>query len=82
MNEVIAGGLMIVLWQPQHNGFSASLWYPGTFVADNAGRLDCAKSLMGVQLRIPRSDRVRSPRVSGEAPMNIRGSDDYCRRYH
>jgi hypothetical protein len=82
VSEGIAGGLMIVLWQPHHKGFSASHWHPGTSVADVSRRLDCAKSLLGFQIRIPGSDWVRSPRVSGEAPMNIRSYDDYCRRYH
>ena len=52
VSEGIAGGLRIVIWQPQHKGFSASHWYPSTSVADDAQRLDCAKSLLGVQICI------------------------------
>jgi hypothetical protein len=51
---------MMVIWQPQHKGFGASHWHTGTSVADDARRLDCAKSLPGIQIRIPGSDRVRS----------------------
>ena len=61
VSEGIAGGLMIVIWQPHHKGFSASHWRPGTSVADDSRCLDCAKSLLGVQIHIPGSDRVRSP---------------------
>ena len=61
VSEGIAGGLMIGIWQPQHKGFSASHWRPGTSVADDARRLDGAKSLLGAQIRISGSDRVRSP---------------------
>ena len=35
------------------------------FVTDDARRRDCAKSLLGVQIRIPGSDRVRSPWCRG-----------------
>ena len=56
MSEGIAGGLMTVIWQPQQNGFSASHWHPGTSVTDDARRLDGAKSLLGVQIRILGSD--------------------------
>jgi hypothetical protein len=55
VSEGIAGDLMTVIWQPQHKGFSASHWHPGTSVADDVRRLDCAKSLLGVQIRIPGS---------------------------
>ena len=65
VSESIAGGLIIVIWQPHHKDFSASHWYPGTSVADDARRLDGAKSLLGVQIRIPGSDRVRSPWCMG-----------------
>ena len=65
VSEGIAGGLIIVIWQPQHKGFSASHWHPGTSVADDARRLDCAKWLLGAQIRIPGSDRVRSPWCMG-----------------
>src|ERR1019366_1362281 len=65
VNEGIAGGLIIVIWQPHHKGFSASHWHPGTSVADDARRLDCAKSLLRVQIRIPGSDPVRSPWCMG-----------------
>jgi hypothetical protein len=61
VSEGSAGSRMIVIWQPQHKEFSASDWRPGTSVADDARRLACAKSLLGVQIRIPSSDRVRSP---------------------
>jgi hypothetical protein len=61
VSEGITDGLMIVIWQPQYKGFSASHWHPGTSVADDSRRLDCAQSLLGVQIRIPGSDRVPSP---------------------
>ena len=53
--------MIYVIWQPQHKGFSASHWHTGTSVADDARRLDCAKSSLEVQIRIPGGDRVRSP---------------------
>ena len=65
VSEGIAGGLMMVIWQPNHRGFSASHWHPGTSVADDARRLDCVKSLLGVQISIPGSDSVRSPWCMG-----------------
>src|SRR5664279_6464518 len=49
------------IWQPNHKGFSASHWRPSTSVADDTWRLDCAISLLGVQIPIPGSDRVRPP---------------------
>jgi hypothetical protein len=51
VSEGIGGGLIMVIWQPEHKGFSASHWSPGTSVADDARRLDCAKSLLGVRRR-------------------------------
>jgi hypothetical protein len=57
VSEGIAGGLIIAIWQPYHKGFSASHWNPGTSVAEDSRRLDGAKSLLGVQIRIPGSDR-------------------------
>ena len=42
VSEGIAGGPMIVIWQPHHKGLSASHWHPGTSVADDAWRLDGA----------------------------------------
>ena len=65
VSEGIAGGLIIVIWQPHHQGFSASHWHPGTCGADDSLRLDCAKSLLGVQISIPGSDRVRPPWCMG-----------------
>jgi len=56
VSEGIPGGLMIVIWQPHHEGFSASHWHPGTSVADDARHLDGAKPLLGVQIRMPGSD--------------------------
>ena len=67
VSEGIAGDLMTVIWQPQRKGFSASHWHPGTSVADDARRLNGAKSLLGVQIRIPGSARVRSPGVSHDS---------------
>jgi hypothetical protein len=61
VSEGFAGGLMMVIWQPDHKGHSAAHWHPGTSVVDDARRLDGAKSLQGVQIRIPSSARVRSP---------------------
>jgi hypothetical protein len=61
VSEGITGGLNMPIWQPQHKGFSATNWRPGTYVTYDALRLDCAKSLLGVQIRIPGSNRVRSP---------------------
>src|ERR1039458_431451 len=43
----IAGGLIIVIWQANHRGMSASHWHPGTSVAGDARRLDWAKSALG-----------------------------------
>src|ERR1035441_6286344 len=57
LSEGVAGDLMIVIWQPHHKGFGASHWRPGTYVADDARRLNCAKSLLGV-----RSERGRRGR--------------------
>jgi hypothetical protein len=34
VSEGIAGGLIMVIWQPHHKGFSASHWHTGTSVAD------------------------------------------------
>jgi hypothetical protein len=51
----------LVIWQPNHKGFSASHWQPGTCGAYDSLRLDCSKSLLGVQISIPGSDRVRPP---------------------
>ena len=56
VSEGIPGGLMIVIWQPHHEGFSASHWHPGTSVADDARHLEGAKPLLGVQIRMPGSD--------------------------
>jgi hypothetical protein len=61
VSQGIVGALMLVIWQHRHRGSSASHWQPGTCGADDARRLDCAKSLLEVQIRIPSSDRVRSP---------------------
>src|ERR1019366_4227480 len=69
VSEGIAGGLMIVIWQPQHKGFSASHWDPGTSVVDDARRLDGAKSLLGIQIHISGSNRVRSPWCGGSAAV-------------
>ena len=48
VNEGIAGGLIIVIRQPHHRGFSASHWHPGTSVAKDSRRLDGAKPLLVV----------------------------------
>jgi hypothetical protein len=61
VSQGIAGGLMRVIWHPQHIDFSASHWHPGTSVADDARRRDGAKSSLGVQIRIPGSDVVCLP---------------------
>ena len=42
---------MKVIWQPHHNGFSASHWRSGTSAADHARRLNRAKPLLGVRGR-------------------------------
>ena len=65
VSERIAGGLMIVIWQPHDRGFSASHWQPGTSAADGARRRDCSKSLLRVEISIPGSDRVRQPGCRG-----------------
>ena len=57
----IAGGLMMVTRQPDDRGFGASYWHAGTSVAGDSRRLDCAGSLLGGLIRVPGSDRVRSP---------------------
>ncbi len=59
--ERVAGALMTVIWQQHHKGLSASAWQPGTYGADDAQRLDGAKLLLEVQIRIPRSGSGRSP---------------------
>jgi hypothetical protein len=50
VSERIAVGLMIVIWQPHHQGFSASNWQPGTSVAYGSRHRDCAKSLLRVEI--------------------------------
>ena len=65
VSEGFAGGLMIIIRQPHHKGYSGAHWHPGTSVVDDARRLDGAKSLQGVQIRIPSSARVRSPWCMG-----------------
>jgi hypothetical protein len=61
VSQGIAGALRIFIWQHRHKGLSASHWQPGTCGANASLRLDCAKSLLEVQIRIQGSDRVRSP---------------------
>ena len=61
VSERIAGGLIVAIWQPHHKGFRASHWQPGTCGAYDSLHLDSAKSLLGVQISIPGSDRVRPP---------------------
>jgi hypothetical protein len=65
VSERTAGGLIIVIRQPHHRGFSASHWHPGTSVSENSRRLDGAESLLGVQICIPGSVRVRPPWCMG-----------------
>jgi hypothetical protein len=65
VSERIAGGLIIVIWQPHRQAFSASHWNPGTSVADDSRRRHGAKSLLGVQISIPGTDRVRRPWCMG-----------------
>ena len=65
VSEGIAGGLILVIWRPHYKDFSASHWHPGTSVTEDSRRLGCAKSLLGVQIRIPGSDGVRSPWCMG-----------------
>ena len=60
-SEGITCALIRVIWQPHHKGLSASYWHSRTSVTDDARRLDCAKSLMGAQIRIQNSDTDRSP---------------------
>src|ERR1035438_406618 len=43
--------------EPHHQVLSASHWQPVTSVADVSRRRDCAKSVLGVQISIPGSDR-------------------------
>jgi hypothetical protein len=81
-SEGITCALIRVIWQPHHKGLSASYWQLGTSVADDARRLDYAKSLRGVKIRIPGSDSVRLPRMSGEARLSLRGSYEQSRRYY
>ncbi len=57
----IAGALRTVICQPHHKGLSVSPWQPGTCGADDAQRLDGAKLLLEVQIRIPRSGSGQSP---------------------
>ena len=65
VSESVAGCLIIAIWQPHHRAFGTYHWCPGTSVADDSRRLDGAKSLLGVQIRIPGSERVRSPWCMG-----------------
>jgi hypothetical protein len=65
VSEHIAGGLIMAIWQPHHKGLSASHWHPGTSVTDDPRCRDGATSLLGVQVSIPGSDRIRSPRSMG-----------------
>ena len=60
-SERIAGGLIIVIWQPHHQDYSAYRWQPGTCRDDDSQRLGYSKSLLGFQISIPGSDRVRPP---------------------
>jgi hypothetical protein len=48
--------------EPHHQVLSTSHWYPGTSVAGGSRRLDCAKSLLGVQISIPGSARCWTKR--------------------
>jgi hypothetical protein len=63
IGEGITDGLMIFTWRPPYSGLCATHRWPGTSVADDARRLDCAQSLLGVQSRIPGSAWVHTPRV-------------------
>jgi len=65
VSERIAGGLIMVIWQPHHQGLSASHCHPGTSVAGDSQRRQGAKSLLGVQICIPGSDGVRPPWCMG-----------------
>ena len=65
VSERIAGGLLIVIWQPQHQVLNASHCHPGTSVAGDSWRGDGAKSVMGVQISILGPDRVRPPWCMG-----------------
>jgi hypothetical protein len=65
VSEGIPGGLIIVIWQPHHQGFSASHWHPGTSVVEDSRRLDGAESFPGVQVCIPGSVRVLPPWCMG-----------------
>jgi hypothetical protein len=67
VNEGIAGDLIIVIWQPLNKGYPIGsqmrLWPTmlGTSLAPNA--------LLGVQIRIPGSDRVHSAVHGGSAAI-------------
>jgi hypothetical protein len=65
VSKGITGGLMMPIWQPQHKGFGVTNWRQSTYVTYDALRLDYAKSLLGVQIPIPGSNRVRSPWCMG-----------------
>ena len=72
VSESVGGSLMTVNWRLQNVGFSASNWHPGTYGANTSVGLDCDKSLLEVQIRIPGSDRVRSPWGMGILPAGFR----------
>src|ERR1039458_401794 len=54
-----------VIWQPHHKGFSASHWLPGTSVADDARRLDCAKSCCWGSKSVSLAQIGSAPRCMG-----------------
>ena len=60
VSQGIVGAMMVVIEHHRRKGFGASHWQVGTCGADDARRLDCGKSLLEVQIRIPGSDRVQS----------------------
>ena len=66
MSEGIAGSLIRAIWQPHHKGFSASHWHSVTSVTDDSRRLDCTKTLLGVQFRIPGSNKRNLARFPGD----------------
>ena len=78
-SEGVGGSLMMVIWRQYHQCFSASYWQSVTYAVDDALRLGCAKSFLGVQLRIPCSDRVRSPWGMGILPAVFRQGQPWGR---
>ena len=74
VSERIAGDLIMVIWQPHHQGPSASHWQPGTSVADDSLPLECAKSSLGCPWVLAASFARRRTAPSGKGYAAFLGS--------